>query len=155
MITETARYGHAAALLLVDVDRFKAINDTHGHLAGDRVLVEVAQVLTGALRLTDSAARIGGDELAVLLPHADIRRAQTAASRIVIAVRGLARIDHPSPITVSVSVGVSPITADTEIWRRSCMPPTALCTASSETAATERRLLAGRLPAAGQRPRRS
>ncbi|MGO9791030.1 MAG: diguanylate cyclase domain-containing protein [Solirubrobacteraceae bacterium] len=114
VIAEAARYGHPGALLLLDIDHFKSINDTLGHLAGDSILVQVAEALRGVLRETDSAARLGGDEFAILLPHTDERQAQTAASRIVFAVRQLAQERGRAPITMSVSVGIGTITAQTQ-----------------------------------------
>jgi PAS domain S-box-containing protein len=63
-----ARRGHALSLMMIDVDHFKSINDTHGHAAGDRVLVELGRTLHGVLREADLAGRLGGEEFGVLLP---------------------------------------------------------------------------------------
>jgi diguanylate cyclase (GGDEF)-like protein/PAS domain S-box-containing protein len=114
VIAEAARYAQAGALLLLDIDHFKSINDTYGHLAGDEILTKVAQALTGVLRETDSAARLGGDEFAVLLAHTDENQARTVASRIVLAVRALGQDQRYAPVAISVSVGTSTISADTE-----------------------------------------
>ena len=68
-IAHGRRYGMDGALLVIDLDRFKRVNDGHGHRAGDRVLAEVASVLRKRLRESDILARFGGDEFAVLMPH--------------------------------------------------------------------------------------
>ncbi|MGO9900949.1 MAG: diguanylate cyclase domain-containing protein [Solirubrobacteraceae bacterium] len=114
VIAETARYGQPGALLLLDVDHFKSINDTLGHLAGDQILVGVAEALRGVLRETDSAVRLGGDEFAVLLPQTDEHQAQTVASRIVLVVRELTQELSHSPITISVSIGIGTVTTQTQ-----------------------------------------
>jgi len=100
-----ARYGTSVALLLVDLDDFKAVNDTHGHLAGDRVLRELADILRGRLRSTDVVARFGGDELAVLLPEADLQTAARVADDLVEAVAG--HVPGDGVPTVAVSIGVA------------------------------------------------
>lgn len=67
------RHGHGFGLLLIDLDGFKRVNDTHGHIAGDRVLKEVAALLSDQMRTSDTVARIGGDEFAVICPETDMR----------------------------------------------------------------------------------
>ena len=76
------------ALLVIDVDQFKFINDTYGHLKGDAVLVLVGELLRLTLRGGDIAARWGGDEFVALLPGAPISRAREVAERLGAAIRG-------------------------------------------------------------------
>jgi diguanylate cyclase (GGDEF)-like protein len=97
------------ALLVIDVDSFKQVNDTHGHLTGDALLVLVAELLRRTLRSADLAARWGGDEFVALLPGAPIARARDVAERLAAAVRGhtgLLSADG-QPIAASVSIGVA------------------------------------------------
>jgi diguanylate cyclase (GGDEF)-like protein len=76
------RYGGDLTVIMCDIDRFKVINDNHGHLAGDMVLEEVAKVLRENIRNVDTAARYGGDEFAVLLPESTVKSALVVAERI-------------------------------------------------------------------------
>lgn len=107
-IERARRYGHPIALLMLDLDHFKAVNDTYGHLAGDAVLHAAATRIRQALRLTDLPARYGGEEFAVILPETTIAGALILAER---ARHGLA--DAPIPlddgreIAVTVSIGVA------------------------------------------------
>jgi diguanylate cyclase (GGDEF)-like protein len=94
------------AVLLIDLDGFKEVNDALGHHAGDLVLQEVAMRLRGALRASDTVARLGGDEFAVLLPGTDINRAELAARKV------LHDMQHPfvadsRPMQVSASIGIA------------------------------------------------
>lgn len=104
------RQGHAAALLYLDLDRFKAVNDTLGHDAGDELLREVASRLEGSIRESDTLARLGGDEFAVLL--AEVREEEDAAivaRRIVEALQQSVWIQqHPVHIGASVGIAVFP-----------------------------------------------
>ncbi len=101
-LKQSVRSGRGAGVLMVDLDRFKEINDNHGHQAGDRVLQEVARRITEAVRTTDTVARIGGDEFIVVLPEIhDAADAESIASTIV------ARLAKP----VSVDSGLIPISA--------------------------------------------
>ena len=103
-LARAARHGHDVSLLVIDVDAFKSINDTLGHVAGDEVLRGIGAVLTAAGRSTDVVGRIGGDEFAVLLVETDRARADAAADRLVEAVSHMA-----GPVPVSVTVGVAHI----------------------------------------------
>jgi diguanylate cyclase (GGDEF)-like protein len=108
----SARYGTAGALLLADVDRFKQVNDTHGHVVGDEVLREVARILRSRLRGSDVVGRLGGDEFAVLLPLATRSGAEAVAASIVAAVRARGAADPTPGWPVTMSVGASMITGD-------------------------------------------
>ena len=102
--------GMPLALLMIDVDFFKAYNDHYGHVAGDRCLQRVAQALAGAVqRAGELAARYGGEEFAVLLPDSDELRAVAVAHRLREAVRELALEHQASPCgaQVTISVGVA------------------------------------------------
>jgi two-component system cell cycle response regulator len=84
-----ARSGAPLAVVVLDIDRFKAVNDTHGHAAGDAVLQAVATRAAGAIRAGDLLARLGGEEFGILLPGADLARAVDAAERIRAALAAL------------------------------------------------------------------
>lgn len=104
------RNGLPLALMMVDVDHFKRINDTHGHLAGDMVLRQVTRLLAGRLRHGDMLGRYGGEEFCVIAPDTDAEGAQTLAEslREVIAFESIA-IEHGTlPVTVSIGVAFSP-----------------------------------------------
>ncbi len=81
-IARARRHGHPVALGILDLDSFKPFNDRYGHVAGDRLLVEVGRALLDSIRDTDLAARFGGDEFVVLLPEADATQAVTCLERI-------------------------------------------------------------------------
>jgi diguanylate cyclase (GGDEF)-like protein len=93
------------ALLMIDLDRLKTINDRSGHSAGDKALRRVASALRRTCRATDVAARYGGDEFIVLAPGATAAQAMELAERIRVAAR---RSDPVSPI--SVSIGITDLT---------------------------------------------
>jgi diguanylate cyclase (GGDEF)-like protein len=106
----TRRYGgRVLAVVLVDLDRFKLINDGIGHGAGDQVLVAVARRLESAIRAGDTAARLGGDEFAVVCPDLDSERvAHGIAERIARAVNGVYELDrHRHHVTGSIGVAVA------------------------------------------------
>jgi two-component system cell cycle response regulator len=97
-----------AALLMVDVDRFKAVNDTHGHAAGDEVLREVAQRLKQPLRATDVVARFGGEEFVVAMAAADAEEAMQVAERLRQSlVETPVELDRMAPLYITASIGVA------------------------------------------------
>lgn len=101
------RHGASCALLSVDIDHFKQINDRHGHHAGDAVLVRVAQALKAASREGDSVARTGGEEFCLLLPGADREQAGRVAQRLLEAVRALEHPELGPGAVVTVSIGLA------------------------------------------------
>jgi diguanylate cyclase (GGDEF)-like protein len=97
-----ARRGLPLTLLMVDLDYFKKINDTYGHLAGDRALEAVAQVLTSMSRTSDTVCRFGGEEFAIILPETTNFNAVIVAERIR---KKIAQLDLGFPLTASIGVG--------------------------------------------------
>ena len=98
------RYGQPFAVLLMDVDGLKRINDAHGHTAGDRILMQLAMSLRRSIRSVDTPARLGGDEFCVLAPHQDSKGAAILAERLAAAVRE--EVATPDDPPVSLSIGV-------------------------------------------------
>jgi diguanylate cyclase (GGDEF)-like protein len=99
-IARSVRYGRPLSLMTIDVDDFKSVNDTYGHLAGDRVLADVGRRLRSNARTGDVVARIGGDEFAVILPETEAAAAVNFAERI----RREASQYRATPVTLSVGV---------------------------------------------------
>ncbi len=106
-ITRIERYGGQGAVFWIDLDRFKKINDQHGHAAGDAALVAVATLLTENLRAADFVARFGGDEFAVLLTSCDLAGAAQAAEKLQRELRGLSIEVEGASLRVGASIGVS------------------------------------------------
>ncbi|HEX7280063.1 MAG TPA: diguanylate cyclase [Solirubrobacterales bacterium] len=94
------------ALLILDIDDFKRVNDSQGHPAGDRLIQEVAGVLRRRTRRSDNLARLGGDEFAVILPRCSRQEAEIAAEAIAREVREYRSADEAQPVTVSVGVAM-------------------------------------------------
>ena len=112
-----ARYGGSSAVLVIDLDNFKDVNDTFGHKAGDDVLKGVAALLRQRLRHTDIVARLGGDEFAVLLPQTDADQVQALADEVVKALgRQVAVLaDQSIHVTASVGAAMFDCLTDTEV----------------------------------------
>ncbi|MBK9740822.1 MAG: diguanylate cyclase [Actinobacteria bacterium] len=108
-LAESRRYGAPMSMLLLDIDHFKEINDTHGHLAGDRVLIELTRRLDGNLRASDALTRWGGDEFIILTHHCSLAEATGLADKLCTLVAA-DPFDVAGP--VSVSVGVAELTSD-------------------------------------------
>ncbi len=112
------RYRRPGAVIVLDVDRFKQINDTYGHSVGDRLIVSVADALRARLRASDAIARLGGDEFAVLLPEIDRAGVEAVARELVQAVAAhTACVDGRVLPRVTISVGVATFGPDAGLDR--------------------------------------
>jgi diguanylate cyclase (GGDEF)-like protein/PAS domain S-box-containing protein len=107
-IKSAARYGGGGAVLLLDLDHFKDVNDRFGHKAGDDLLKTVAAALRARIRDTDVLARLGGDEFGIILPQVDAGQAEVVAEGIVKALRRQTAMlaEHQIPVTASVGVAL-------------------------------------------------
>lgn len=110
------RSGHALCVLLCDVDHFKAVNDTHGHEAGDRVLQHVARLLAETVRANDAVGRWGGEEFLALLPDTELTAAAQVAQRLRLAVAD-AVFEGSTPLRLSVTIGVARLRAGESVER--------------------------------------
>ncbi len=110
-VARSGRTGAPLALVVLDVDRFKAVNDGHGHAAGDAVLREVAARASAALRRGDLAARIGGEEFALVLPGADLAGAAELAERVRVAIAATPMPAGGADLAVTVSLGCATLAA--------------------------------------------
>lgn len=106
-IRRASRHGHPLALLMLDIDHFKAINDSCGHLAGDRVIQAIAQACVPALRSGDCLGRLGGEEFAVVLPDTDLAAALAVAERLRETVASLQLHHEERRLALTVSIGVA------------------------------------------------
>ncbi|MBL0923178.1 MAG: GGDEF domain-containing protein [Sphingomonadaceae bacterium] len=107
----THRYGGEYGLLFIDVDNLKAVNDREGHVAGDMMLIGIAKALQGAVRRSDIAARVGGDEFAVLLDNIPENELAGKAGRIAKVVGRLRIVHEGKSLIPSVSAGYTAIEA--------------------------------------------
>lgn len=102
------RNGHHTAIVLMDIDFFKQVNDRHGHETGDRALREAAGIISESLRDYDSMYRMGGEEFLICLPYLDAKRARIAADRLRAKLRGKPiRTGHGMEIQITASFGAS------------------------------------------------
>ena len=106
-IVRFERYGAGAAVLFADVDGLKRLNDTHGHSAGDFALVHAATLLAGLIRGSDVAARIGGDEFALILEEADEDGARAKAAQLSAVLANTPCLYGEATLIVSASIGIT------------------------------------------------
>ena len=108
--------GHSMAILMMDLDGFKHVNDEQGHLAGDRLLKKIAQRIASSMRVVDVVGRFGGDEFVVLLPDTDAEQAEIVAERMVRTVREIgSEADPLRPVTASVGVAIPRLEDDVSV----------------------------------------
>jgi diguanylate cyclase (GGDEF)-like protein len=108
-IKRVSRTSSPLALILIDIDDFKQLNDTHGHAAGDEVLISLATIMNESARESDLIARYGGEEFVILMPNTDLAGAVHLAEKIRMAVESTRLIigDHMKPTLVTISLGVA------------------------------------------------
>ena len=109
------RYGRSLALMTIDVDNFKAINDSFGHDGGDQALIQLARIGQSVLRDSDVLARQGGDEFAVLMPETDLAAATDAAERLRQAVAEAELAAGSARFGLTISIGLTAIEGTEEI----------------------------------------
>lgn len=129
LVARAARYGTPAAMLFVDLDGLKMINDTFGHQAGDQALIQVAQLLSAGVRRGDIVGRLGGDEFGILLEQASQPSAHETAARLGDGIAACDFLHDGDALPLSVAIGVAMIDghaspaevmaqADEEMYRR-------------------------------------
>ncbi|WP_150909681.1 sensor domain-containing diguanylate cyclase [Marinobacter halotolerans] len=104
------RYGHPTCLVMFDIDHFKPVNDTHGHLAGDEVIKYTADVVRKSLRQSDIPGRYGGEEFGIILPETDAEGAKTICERIRETIEKSTVKTTVADIQYTVSIGIAPLT---------------------------------------------
>jgi two-component system, chemotaxis family, response regulator WspR len=101
------RFGHLFSIAMLDLDHFKTVNDTHGHDAGDTVLIKIARICTKELRDVDVVGRLGGEEFALVFPEVPLTGAFAACERLLAAIRSEALKADDKLITCTASIGLS------------------------------------------------
>jgi diguanylate cyclase (GGDEF)-like protein len=105
--TRGRRYGYPISFMMIDIDRFKSINDSYGHQVGDEVIIHLAKLATANKREADLLARVGGEEFALMLPETDLPGASVAAERLRCEVSQTPPPHTPEGLATTISVGVA------------------------------------------------
>ena len=117
-IKRTDRYFHSLSLIFIDIDKFKAINDTYGHMIGDKILLLIADKINASLRSEDTAYRFAGDEFTVILPETNSEEAKIVADRIRSNIQNDSLVVRDKKITgITVSLGLAEYQRNEEIER--------------------------------------
>ena len=111
-VLQAHRYQRPIAVLIFDVDHFKQVNDTYGHLVGDKVLVNVVAICQKYLRSADIFSRLGGDEFGIILPQTDLDGSKVVAERLRVAIAETDFLNGNEVIKVTISVGVSVVSTE-------------------------------------------
>ena len=115
-VDRSNRYFRPLSLILMDIDKFKTLNDTYGHLFGDKIISGMGEIIQSAIRMQDTAYRYAGDEFTILLPETELERAIAVAERVRQAIEIETRVlSDPKPLKVTVSIGVVEYLTDEEI----------------------------------------
>ncbi|HEX6033820.1 MAG TPA: GGDEF domain-containing protein [Anaerolineales bacterium] len=107
-VNRSAWLSSGLAIILLDIDHFKKYNDTYGHQAGDKALQNVALCIQEGRRTTDVAARIGGEEFALILPETQMEGAQVVAEKIQQVIGASPNFEHPISVSMGISAGFGP-----------------------------------------------
>ncbi|HKF24652.1 MAG TPA: GGDEF domain-containing protein [Candidatus Acidoferrum sp.] len=115
-LSRARRYGNPLTLAVIDADHFKALNDTHGHAAGDAVLKKLAGVLRNSFRQSDTTGRYGGEEFVLILPETDLETAERKVEtlRATIAATAIVLPERREPVQVTISAGLASFPDDGE-----------------------------------------
>ncbi|ABM02127.1 diguanylate cyclase [Psychromonas ingrahamii 37] len=113
-IKRSLRYKSSLAIMMIDLDHFKSINDNYGHAAGDNALLSVANTLKAMIRNVDIIGRIGGEEFAVIIPHADLEIATELAQRLRLGIEKVEIIIDNQPVKITACFGVTSIDIKSE-----------------------------------------
>ncbi len=132
LVEDAGRAGKGHALLYIDLDQFKVVNDTCGHVAGDEMLRQVAAILQSCLRATDTLARLGGDEFGALLERCTLDQAEAVAEKLRVALAGYRFVWEGQTFAVRASIGVATIDAQSENAAAVLAAADAACFAAKE-----------------------
>ena len=115
-VDRSNRYFRPLALILMDIDNFKSLNDTYGHLFGDKILSGIGEIIKLAIRTQDTAYRYAGDEFTIILPETELEMAISVAERVRQAIEiETQALSYPKPLKVTVSIGVVEYLTDEDI----------------------------------------
>ncbi|GAA5135401.1 hypothetical protein GCM10025767_13170 [Thalassotalea piscium] len=109
LISMAKRTNTPLSLIICDIDRFKVINDTHGHGAGDKVLIEFAKNIKNTLRAEDIFIRVGGEEFVILLPQINVENALLTANRLRLSTEKLPIVFGDENLTITASFGIASV----------------------------------------------
>lgn len=117
-VIRSTRYGVPLSISLIDIDHFKQINDTYGHLIGDDVLRNLAARLSGQIRSPDTLGRYGGEEFLIVLPNSESKAAVEQASRLCQYIRAMQVESNDHSLSITISIGIAQYRHGLENWEQ-------------------------------------
>jgi diguanylate cyclase (GGDEF)-like protein len=117
-VIRSSRYDTPLSISLVDIDHFKSVNDTYGHVTGDEVLRTISARLREQIRHPDTIGRYGGEEFLIVLPNSDIKAASEQASRLCQKIRALQVASNDHVLSITISIGVAQYNIGQENWEQ-------------------------------------